>query len=290
LQYSHPGYAGDRVFNQKQAHTMPPPGLLTGQKALVTGANSGIGQSVAVALGQAGADIVVNYVQGDDAADAVVKEIQQSGANAFAHMADVSSEDQVAGMFEEAIRRFGTVDILVANAGLQRDSAFHEMTLAQWNTVISVNLTGQFLCARAAVREFLRRGVVPAVSCAAGKIICMSSVHQEIPWAGHVNYATSKGGIKLLMESLAQEVAHHRIRVNAIAPGAIRTPINTSAWNTPEALKDLLTLIPYGRIGEPEDIARAAVWLASDQSDYVVGTTLFVDGGMTLYPGFATGG
>jgi glucose 1-dehydrogenase len=269
---------------------MPSPGPLTGQKALVTGANSGIGRSVAVALGQAGADVVVNYVQGDDAANAVVKEIQQSGANAFAHKADVSSEDQVAEMFEEAIRRFGTIDILVANAGLQRDSAFHEMTLEQWNTVLSVNLTGQFLCARAAVREFLRRGIVPSVSCATGKIICMSSVHQEIPWAGHANYAASKGGIKLLMESLAQEAAPHRIRVNAIAPGAIRTPINKSVWNTPEALKDLLTLIPYGRIGEPEDIARAAVWLASDQSDYVVGTTLFVDGGMTLYPGFATGG
>src|SRR6202163_1057388 len=205
-------------------------------------------------------------------------------------MADVSSEDQVAAMFARMMREFGTIDILVANAGLQRDSAFHEMTLEQWNTVLSVNLTGQFLCAREAAREFLRRGVVPSVSCAAGKIICMSSVHQQIPWAGHANYATSKGGIKLLMESLAQELAPHRIRVNAIAPGAIRTPINTSAWNTPEALKTLLTLIPYGRIGEPEDIARAAVWLASDQSDYVVGTTLFVDGGMTLYPGFAAGG
>jgi len=228
-------------------------------------------------LGQAGADVVVNYIQNDDAAEAVVKEIKKSGVDAFAHRADVSSEDQVAGMLEETVRRFGTIDILVANAGLQRDSSFHKMTLEQWNTVLSVNLTGQFLCARAAVREFLRRGIVPSVSCAAGKIICMISVHQEIPWAGLANYATSKGGIKLLMESLAQEVAPHRIRVNAIAPGAIRTPINTSAWNTPEALKGLLTLIPYGRIGEPED--RAAVWLASDQSDYVIGTTLFVDGG-----------
>ncbi len=269
---------------------MPPPGPLTGQKALVTGANSGIGQGVAIALGQAGADVVVNYVQGDDAAQAVVEEIRKSGVKAFSCKADVSSEDEVAAMFAQAVKDFGTIDILVANAGLQRDSAFHQMTLAQWNTVLNVNLTGQFLCAREAVREFLRRGVVPAVSCAAGKIICMSSVHQVIPWGGHANYATSKGGIKLLMESLAQEVAPHRIRVNAIAPGAIRTPINTSAWNTPEALKDLLTLIPYGRIGEPEDVARAAVWLASDQSDYVVGTTLFVDGGMTLYPGFATGG
>ena len=243
-----------------------------------------------MALGHAGADVVVNYVQGDDAANAVVATIRDSGVKAIARKADVSSEDQVAEMFAEAIRQFGTVDILVANAGLQRDAAFHEMTLAQWNTVLSVNLTGQFLCARSAVREFLRRGVVPGVSAAAGKIICMSSVHQEIPWAGHANYATSKGGIKMLMESLAQEVAPRRIRVNAIAPGAIRTPINTSAWNTPEALKSLLTLVPYGRIGEPEDIARAAVWLASDQSDYVVGTTLYVDGGMTLYPGFATGG
>jgi glucose 1-dehydrogenase len=193
-------------------------------------------------------------------------------------------------MFAQAIKEMDTVDILVANAGLQRDAAFHAMTLEKWNKVLDVNLMGQFLCARAAVQEFLRRGVVSQVSKAAGKIICMSSVHQVIPWAGHANYATSKGGIKLLMESMAQELAPHRIRVNAIAPGAIQTPINTSAWDSPEALRSLLTLIPYGRIGEPEDIARAAVWLASDESDYVVGTTLFVDGGMTLYPGFATGG
>jgi glucose 1-dehydrogenase len=266
------------------------PRVLAGQKAIVTGANSGIGLGVALALGEAGADVVVNYVDGDDAAQAVVNQLQGFGVKAMKIKADVSNEDQVAAMFKQMIDAFGTVDILVANAGLQRDSAFKEMTLAQWNTVIGVNLTGQFLCAREAVREFCRRGVVPGVSCAAGKIICMSSVHQEIPWAGHANYATSKGGIRMLMESLAQEVAPLKIRVNAIAPGAIRTPINTSAWNTPEAYKSLMTLVPYGRIGEPEDIARAAVWLASDQSDYVVGTTLFVDGGMTLYPGFATGG
>jgi glucose 1-dehydrogenase len=164
------------------------------------------------------------------------------------------------------------------------------MTLAQWEKVLSVNLTGQFLCAREAVKEFDRRGVVPGVSRAAGKIICMSSVHQVIPWGGHVNYASSKGGIKLLMESLAQELAPRHIRVNAIGPGAIRTPINTEAWSTPEAYNRLMTLVPYGRIGEPEDIAQTAVWLASDHSDYVVGTTLFVDGGMTLYPGFSTNG
>ncbi|WP_213774317.1 SDR family oxidoreductase [Bradyrhizobium sp. dw_78] len=266
------------------------PKLLSGQKALVTGASSGIGKAVATALGQAGADVVVNYVGNAAAADAVVEDIRKSGAKAYAHQADVSSEEEVAAMFTKMMQDFGTIDILVSNAGLQQDSAFPDMTLAQWNKVLSVNLTGQFLCAREAVREFLRRGVVPSVSSAAGKIICMSSVHQQIPWGGHVNYAASKGGIKLLMESMAQELAPQRIRVNAIAPGAIRTPINTSAWQTKEAYAALMTLIPYGRIGEPEDIARAAVWLASDHSDYVVGTTLFVDGGMTLYPGFATGG
>lgn len=264
--------------------------VLAGQKALVTGANSGIGRGVAVGLAQAGADVVVNYVSGDDAAAAVVEEIRQFGVEAFAHKADVSSEHQVADMFSDMRERFGTIDILVNNAGLQRDAAFTAMSLDYWNTVLNVNLTGQFLCAREAIREFLRRGIVPAVSCAAGKIICMSSVHQQIPWAGHANYASSKGGIKLLMESLAQEFAPKHIRVNGIAPGAIRTPINTDAWDTPEAYAQLMTLVPYGRIGEPEDIARAAVWLASDQSDYVVGTTLFIDGGMTLYPGFATGG
>jgi glucose 1-dehydrogenase len=264
--------------------------LLSGQKALVTGANSGIGKGVAIALGEAGADVVVNYILGDDAANEVVAAVKKTGGNAYAHKADVSSEDEVAAMFARMKQEFGTTDILVANAGLQRDAAFHEMTLAQWQKVLDVNLTGQFLCAREAVREFLRRGLVPEVSSSAGKIICMSSVHQEIPWAGHANYATSKGGIKLLMESLAQEVAPKKIRVNAIAPGAIRTSINTAAWQTKAAYDALMTLVPYGRIGEPEDIARAAVWLASDHSDYVVGTTLFVDGGMTLYPGFATGG
>jgi glucose 1-dehydrogenase len=264
--------------------------VLTGQKALVTGANSGIGRAVAIALGQAGADVVVNWVAGEEAAEQVVAEIAQAGARAYAHRADVAREDQVVAMFARMRDEFGTIDILVNNAGLQRDAAFHDMTLGEWNTVVGVNLTGQFLCAREAIREFLRRGVRPEVSCAAGKIICMSSVHQVIPWAGHANYATSKGGVMMLMESIAQEYAPHRIRVNGIAPGAIRTPINRAAWETKQAYDALMTLIPYNRIGEPEDVARAAVWLASDDSDYVVGTTLFIDGGMTLYPGFARGG
>ena len=275
---------------QKPAPLPPLPKMLTGQKALVTGANSGIGAAVALALGQAGADVAVNYITDDAAAEAVVAQISALGVTARAYKADVSDESQVQAMFAAAIADFGTIDILVAYAGLQRDSAFTAMTLAQWQTVLNINLTGQFLCAREAVKEFLRRGVNPAVSRAAGKIICMSSVHQVIPWGGHANYATSKGGIKLLMESMAQELAPQRIRINAIAPGAIRTPINTSAWSTPEAYDSLLTLVPYGRIGEPEDIAQTAAWLVSDHADYIVGSTIFIDGGMTLYPGFSTNG
>jgi glucose 1-dehydrogenase len=193
-------------------------------------------------------------------------------------------------MFRKMFDAYGTIHILVNNAGLQRDARFVDMTLHDWEFVLSVNLTGQFLCAREAAREFLRRGLVSEVSCAAGKILCMSSVHEFIPWAGHVNYAASKGGVMLLMKSLAQELAPHRIRVNSICPGAIKTPINTAAWSTPEALSELLTLIPYGRVGEPDDIGRAAVWLASDASDYVNGTSLYIDGGMTLFPGFSTNG
>ncbi|MEW2373880.1 SDR family oxidoreductase [Streptomyces sp. NPDC006656] len=270
--------------------TLLVPQILKGQKALVTGANSGIGKATAIGLGRAGADVVVNYVTGRDDAEEVVREIEGFGVRAYAHEADVSQEDQVVDMVARMVEEFGTIDVMVANAGLQRDAAFTDMTMDQWRKVLEVNLTGQFLCAREATKEFLRRGVVPEVSRSAGKIICMSSVHQVIPWAGHVNYASSKGGVQMLMETLAQELAPQRIRVNAVAPGAIRTPINRSAWDTPEAEADLLRLIPYRRVGDPEDIANAVTLLASDLLDYVVGTTLFVDGGMTLFPGFATGG
>lgn len=263
---------------------------LVGQPALVTGANSGIGKAVALGLAQSGADVVVNYVTDPAAAEEVVSQIIAMGQRAIAIEADVSDEAQVEQMFAQAVANFGTLHIVVSNAGLQRDAAFESMTLDQWNKVISVNLTGQFLCTRAAAREFKRRGPNPGLSKATGKIICMSSVHQEIPWGGHANYASSKGGIMQLMRSIAQELAPAKIRVNAIGPGAIRTPINTSAWDTQEAYNKLMTLVPYGRIGEPDDIAQVAAWLASDASDYITGQTIFVDGGMTLYPGFATGG
>jgi glucose 1-dehydrogenase len=275
--------------SERQPHVAYHP-VLAGQPALVTGANSGIGKAVALGLARAGADVAVNYVTHPETADEVAHEIAGMGRRVITLKADVSREDEVERMFAAAIAAFGTLHISVSNAGLQRDSKFDEMTLEQWNTVIGVNLTGQFLCARAAAREFKRRGVDRSVSPAAGKIICMSSVHQEIPWSGHANYAASKGGVMMLMKSIAQELAPHFIRVNSIAPGAIRTPINTAAWDTPEAYASLMTLVPYKRIGEPDDIAQAAVWLASDAADYVTGATLFVDGGMTLFPGFATGG
>ncbi len=263
---------------------------LEGQVALVTGASSGIGLGVAKALALAGASVGVNHPNTPEPANQVVADIEAAGGKAIALSADVSNEEQVKAMVAQLCEIYGTIDILVANAGLQRDANLVDMTLAQWQFVLNVNLTGQFLCAREAAREFLRRGVIKERSVAAGKIICMSSVHEVIPWAGHCNYAASKGGVMLMMKSLAQELAPRHIRVNSIGPGAIKTPINFSAWATPEAEAELLKLIPYYRVGVPEDIARAAVWLASDESDYVTGTTLFVDGGMTLYPGFSTGG
>ena len=280
----------DEILPDVVMPTCPIRKVLKGQKALVTGASSGIGKGIAIALAHAGADVVVNFKSGPEAAEQVAAEARRCGSRAYAHQADVSDEAQVQAMFRRMIDEYGTIDILVNNAGLQQDAPFDQMTLRQWNTVLSVNLTGQFLCAREAVREFKRRGVRKEVSCAAGKILCISSVHEVIPWAGHINYAASKGGVMLMMKSIAQEVAPYRIRVNSICPGAIRTPINMQAWETPEALRDLLKLIPYKRIGEVDDIGRTAVWLASDDSDYVHGASIFVDGGMTLYPGFETGG
>jgi glucose 1-dehydrogenase len=264
--------------------------MLTGQTAMVTGASSGIGAAIALGLGYSGANVVVNYSGNPEGANEGVKRIIDGGGRAFAFKADVSSEEQVLAMFQEILKRFGAIDILVNNAGVQKDAPLMEMSLDYWRRVMDINLTGAFLCAREAARQFIKQGVDPRKSKASGKIIFVSSVHEVIPWAGHANYAASKGGLMLFMKTIAQELAPYKIRVNSIAPGAIKTPINRPAWETPEAEAKLLTLIPYNRVGEPIDIANAAVWLASDESDYVHGTTLFVDGGMTLYPEFARGG
>jgi glucose 1-dehydrogenase len=273
---------------------MPPAPIhrvLVGQKALVTGASKGLGQAVAVGLAQAGADVLVNYFSDEVGARATARSVEKLGAKALLFRADVADEAAVASMFARAVETFGRLDICVPNSGIQLNAPVDEMTLAQWQRVIDVNLTGQFLCAREAIRIFKRQGVDRKISFAAGKLIFMSSVHDIIPWEGHANYAAAKGGIMLLMKSLAQETAHLKIRVNALSPGAIRTPMNVEKLTSPEIFDStLLRLIPSKRIGEPEDVARAAVWLASDQSDYVNGTTIYIDGGMTLYPGFIGGG
>lgn len=265
---------------------------LQNQIAVITGASSGIGAGCAKEMAKAGATVVVNYpVAGArDMAEQVVAEIAANGGHAISYKCDVSKEEEVVQMFKDIVEQFGTVDILVNNAGLQRDAKFIDMTLEQWNFVLAVNLTGQFLCAREAIKEFLRRGVDETRSRAAGKIICMSSVHEVIPWAGHANYAASKGGVMLMMKTIAQEYAPKKIRINSIAPGAIATPINHDAWDTQAHLQELLKLIPEKRIGQVEDIGKATVFLASDDADYINGTTLFVDGGMTLYPGFEDNG
>jgi glucose 1-dehydrogenase len=264
--------------------------ILKGQTVLVTGANSGIGEGIARAMAAAGANVAVNYIADEESAYRIVQEIKEKNGAAIPVKADVSKEDQVLSMYETILREFGSIDILINNAGVQRDSQFVDLTLEQWRFVLDINLTGAFLCAREAAKEFIRRGLVPERSCAAGKIIFVSSVHEVIPWARHVNYAASKGGIMLLMKSMAQELAPYKIRVNSIGPGAIKTNINRSAWETPEAEASLLKLIPYKRVGDAEDIARITVWLASDEADYITGTTIYADGGMLLFPGFSTGG
>ena len=282
-----------------EANTFVPPNempprpirpVLVGQKALVTGASKGIGQGIAASLAQAGADVVINYFSDGEGAERTAEQVRNAGREVLLVQADVAEEQQVQRMFAHSIDAFGRIDILINNSGIQMNAPFDEMSLRQWQRVIDINLTGQFLCAREAVRAFKGQGIDTSISYAMGKIIHISSVHDVIPWAGHVNYAAAKGGIMLLMKSIAQELAPLRIRVNSISPGAIRTPMNLEKLTTAESYQDLLSLIPYRRIGEPEDVGRAAVWLASDDADYVHGAVLYVDGGMVLYPGFASGG
>jgi len=265
---------------------------LKNQTAIITGSSTGIGASVALALGRDGANVVVNYNSSEKEAQEVADQINADDTcgEAIIFQCDVSKEDDVKAMFKKTIEKFGTVDILVANSGLQKDAALHEMTLKDWQLVIDVNLTGQFLCAREAIKEFMRRGMREGVSKSLGKIIHMSSVHQIVPWAGHANYAASKGAINMLMESICQEYAPLKVRCNSIAPGFIKTDINKDAWDSENATDKLFKLIPYKRLGVPEDVGSTAAWLASDESEYINGTTLFVDGGMTCYPGFTTNG
>jgi glucose 1-dehydrogenase len=282
------------VLPYSPPNEMPPAPIhrvLAGQKALVTGASKGLGQAMAIGFARAGADVLVNYHTDEEGARRTTEIIEQEGGRAVMFRANVAKEHEVAAMFERMHESFGRLDICVPNSAIQLNARVDEMTLDQWQNVIDVNLTGMFLCAREAIRAFKRQGIDRSISYACGKLIFMSSVHDIIPWEGHANYAAAKGGLMLLMKSLAQEVAHLRIRVNAISPGAIRTPMNVDKLTSPEIFESvLLKLIPSKRIGEPEDVARAAVWLASDESDYVQGVTIYLDGGMTLYPGFIGAG
>lgn len=267
-----------------------------GQTVIVTGSSSGIGQACAIFFGGLGANVIVNYYSDEEAANATLKKIKEGGGDGIVVHADVSKEEDVISMFQQTIEKFGRLDVMVSNAGMQVDSPFLEMTTKQWQKVIDVNLTGQFICIREAAKQFVKqspnenKGKAINTALAIGKIVMMSSVHDVIPWAGHVNYAASKGGVSMMMKSVSQELAPYKIRVNSISPGAIQTAINKAVWSKQESLNELMNLIPYRRIGTPEDVAKAVAWLASDESDYVNGETLYIDGGMTLYPEFADNG
>ncbi|MBM7704680.1 glucose-1-dehydrogenase [Metabacillus iocasae] len=250
--------------------------------AIVTGSASGIGESVAVRFGQEKMKVVVNYRSKQEDASKVVKKIQEHGGEAIAIQADISKEEDVKRLVEAAHTSFGTLDVMVNNAGIQSEVSSHEMSLDEWNKVISVNLSGTFLCCREAISYMLKHGVK-------GSIINMSSVHDIIPWPHFVHYASSKGGIKMMTETLALEYAPKGIRVNAIGPGAINTPINAEKFSDPGVKAGVEKLIPMGYIAEAEEIASVAAWLASNESKYVTGITLYADGGMTLYPSFQAG-
>jgi glucose 1-dehydrogenase len=256
---------------------------LAGKRALVTGANSGIGQAIALALGEAGADVVVNYVTHPETADAVVAQLAAQGRRALALHADVSVEADVDAMFTRMDAAWGGIDILVNCAGIDGVHALaQDAKMADWRRVIEINLFGAFDCARHALARMLaqKRGV----------ILNISSVHEVIAWSGYSAYASSKAAIGMLTKTLAQEAAPHGIRVLALGPGAIQTPINQSVWADPAASADLLTKIPLGRMGTTAEIADMAVVLCSDVASYLTGTTVMVDGAMTDYPEFAHGG
>jgi glucose 1-dehydrogenase len=257
---------------------------LEGQAALVTGASSGIGQSIATRLGWEGASVGVNHLSNEDkvGAETAVRQIEEAGANAVAIEGDVSSEDDATRMVREVAEEFGRLDVLVNNAGVESERPFLEMTLADWEKVLSVNLTGAFLMSREALKVMVENG--------GGKIINISSVHERIPWPGFAHYAASKGGLKMFTETLALEFAKRGVRVNALAPGAIATSINKEKLETPGKRAEVEKLIPWDRWGEPEEVAACAAFLASEEASYVTGATLFVDGGMALYPGFEEGG
>ncbi len=250
---------------------------LEGRRAIVTGAASGIGKATAIRLGQEGASVCVNYFS-DREREAAEDVVGHAGGSAFAHKADVGAEADVVAMVGEAVARFGGLDLMVSNAGIEKEIPTLEMSLADWEAVIRTNLTGAFLCLREAGKVMVQGG--------GGVIVNMSSVHEYIPWPGFAHYCASKGGMRLLTQTAAKELADRRIRVVNVAPGAIQTPINDFVTSNPVEYRKVVGEIPAGRMGQPEEIAEAVVWVASDAAAYVTGTTIVVDGGISLYPNF----
>lgn len=255
--------------------------MLKGQVALVTGANSGIGRAIVLALAKAGADVVINYVEESAMADEIAQIAERMGRRALTYRADVTDAAAVNALFQATIQRFGRLDIVICNAGIQRDAPLLEMSYDDWSRTIQVNLTGPFLCIRAAAKIFVEAGAGSA-TLSSGKIVCIGSLHQDFPWQGHANYAVSKAGLKMLVRTAAKELARHRIRVNSVVPGAVRTAINRSAWDSPEAYAELCGLIPFGRIAEPDDIASAVTWLCTEQANYITGASIVADGGLSF--------
>ncbi len=256
---------------------------LDGKRALVTGGNSGIGESIVLALAEAGAQVIINYVVHPETAQDLVQRIAEQGGVSLAIEADVADPEAVGKMFARIDEHWGGIDILVNNAGIDGDRIMSwETDLGSWRKVIEVNLMGAFTCARAALQRMIRKKN--------GVIINLSSVHEEIAWSGYSAYTASKAAVSMLTKTLAQEAAHYGVRVLSVAPGAIKTPINRSVWTDPQSMQDLLEKIPLNRIGEPVEVARMVVVLVSDVASYVTGRTVFIDGGMTDYPDFAHGG
>lgn len=255
---------------------------LEGKVVVITGSSTGLGKAMAIRFAMEKAKVVVNYRSKEDEANSVLEEIKNIGGEAIAVKADVTVESEVIDLVQSAIQHFGKLDVMINNAGLENPVPSHEMTLSDWNRVIDTNLTGAFIGSQEAIKYFVENNVK-------GNVINMSSVHEKIPWPLFVHYAASKGGIKLMTQTLAMEYAPKGIRVNNIGPGAINTPINAEKFADPVQRADVESMIPMGYIGKPEEIAAVAAWLASSESSYVTGITLFADGGMTLYPSFQAG-
>lgn len=249
---------------------------LQGRKALVTGGSSGIGEAIARRLASAGAYVIINYRSKPEMAQKIVEEIRKEGGQALAIEADIGNEQEIKEMFIEVDNQLGAVDMLVNNAGIENNSPFLELSVDDWDKVMNVNLRGVYLCSQQAARRMESGGV----------IINISSVHELIPWGGYAHYCASKGGLEMLMKTMALELAQRKISVNNIAPGAIITPINKDWLNDEKKRGEVLAKIPWGRIGRPEEVAATVLFLASDEAEYITGTTLFIDGGMSLYASF----